>query len=84
MKIVSLKAENVKKLKVVEIKPDGSIVLVTGANGSGKSSVLDSIYWGARRHEGNPVPADPHRNASGHDQARPGRSRGDTPLFRGQ
>lgn len=44
MKIVSLTAENVKKLKAVEIKPDGSLVQITGANGSGKSSVLDAIY----------------------------------------
>ena len=44
MKIVSLTAENVKKLKAVEIKPEGSLVQITGANGSGKSSVLDAIY----------------------------------------
>ncbi len=44
MKILRLNAENVKKLKAVEIKPDGSLVQITGANGSGKSSVLDSIF----------------------------------------
>lgn len=42
-KIVSLKAENFKKLKAVEITPDGSTVVITGKNGAGKSSVLDSI-----------------------------------------
>ncbi len=45
MKIVEFTAENVKKLKVVQIKPTGDLVQVTGRNGSGKSSVLDAIYW---------------------------------------
>jgi energy-coupling factor transporter ATP-binding protein EcfA2 len=45
MKILRLTAENIKKLKAVEIVPDGSVVQITGANGSGKTSVLDSIYW---------------------------------------
>ena len=45
MKIVSFTAENVKKLKAVTITPAGSVVQITGANGSGKSSVLDSIYY---------------------------------------
>jgi len=43
MKIVRFSAENFKKLKVVEIKPDGHVVEITGPNGSGKSSVLDAI-----------------------------------------
>lgn len=45
MKILRLEAENIKKLKVVAIKPDGHVVEITGPNGSGKSSVLDSIYY---------------------------------------
>lgn len=45
MKILSLQAENVKKLRAIEIKPDGSIVTITGRNGAGKTSVLDSIWW---------------------------------------
>lgn len=43
MKILSLKAENVKRLKAVEIHPDGSLVVVGGRNAQGKSSVLDAI-----------------------------------------
>ncbi len=44
MKIVELRAENIKNLKVVEIKPDGAAVILTGKNGAGKSAVLDSIF----------------------------------------
>ncbi len=42
-RIVRLEAENVKKLRAVEIKPDGNLVVIGGKNGQGKSSVLDSI-----------------------------------------
>ena len=45
MKIVELKAENIKKLVAVEIRPDGNVVQITGRNGQGKTSVLDSIWW---------------------------------------
>jgi DNA repair exonuclease SbcCD ATPase subunit len=44
MKILRFTAENIKKLRVVEIVPDGSVVQITGPNGSGKSSVLDAIF----------------------------------------
>ena len=50
MKIVNLKAENIK-LVAVEISPTDNTVIVTGKNGAGKSSVLDAIWWGALRHE---------------------------------
>ncbi len=45
MKIVSFRAENIKRLTAVEIKPDGSLVEITGKNKQGKTSVLDSIFW---------------------------------------
>jgi DNA repair exonuclease SbcCD ATPase subunit len=45
MKILKLTAENIKRLKVVEIKPSGEIVEITGRNAQGKTSVLDSIWW---------------------------------------
>lgn len=44
MKIIGYKGENFKRLKVVEIKPDGNIVMLTGKNEAGKTSVLDSIF----------------------------------------
>ena len=45
MKIISLLAENVKKLVAVEITPTGNLVEITGKNAQGKSSILDSIWW---------------------------------------
>jgi hypothetical protein len=45
MKILSLSAANIKRISVVEIKPSGSMVEISGANGQGKTSVLDSIFW---------------------------------------
>lgn len=45
MRIVKLQAENVKKLKAVEIIPEGNVVKITGKNEQGKTTVLDSIWW---------------------------------------
>lgn len=45
MKIINLQAENIKKLVAVSITPDGNLVQITGANGNGKTSVLDAIWW---------------------------------------
>ena len=45
MKIIELTAENVKRLKVVEITPTGGLNQITGENESGKSSVLDAIWY---------------------------------------
>jgi len=43
MKILKFAAENFKKLSAVEITPDGNVVVISGKNGAGKSSVLDGI-----------------------------------------
>jgi DNA repair exonuclease SbcCD ATPase subunit len=46
MKIFKLKAENIKRIKAVEINTDGkNFIEITGKNGQGKSSVLDSIAY---------------------------------------
>jgi DNA repair ATPase RecN len=45
LRIVSLVAENVKKLVALEINPNDDIVTISGKNGAGKSSVLDCIWW---------------------------------------
>lgn len=44
MKIIKLTAENVKRLKAVEINPDGTVQVITGRNAQGKTSVLDAIW----------------------------------------
>lgn len=44
MKIIELRAENVKRLKAVDITPDGTLQVVGGRNAQGKTSVLDSIW----------------------------------------
>lgn len=57
MKIIQLQAENFKRLKAVEIAPDGNLVTIGGRNGSGKSSVLDAIYVALKgRSVGPPKP----------------------------
>jgi AAA domain len=45
VKIIELTAENVKRLKVVEITPKSGLNQITGRNGHGKTSVLDSIWY---------------------------------------
>ena len=58
MKILNLKAENVKRLSVVDITPEGDMVQITGRNGAGKTSVLDSIWWalgGTKGHQASPI-----------------------------
>jgi phage shock protein A len=44
LKILSLAAENVKRLKAVYIKPDGTLQVISGRNAQGKTSVLDAIW----------------------------------------
>ena len=45
MKILKLTAENIKRLDAVEITPEGNVIEITGKNGAGKTSLLDSIWW---------------------------------------
>jgi len=45
MKVIQLKSENIKNLKAVDITPENNTVILTGKNGAGKSSVLDSITY---------------------------------------
>lgn len=45
MKIIKLLSENIKRLRAIEIKPDGSLVIIGGKNAQGKTSVLDSIEY---------------------------------------
>lgn len=45
LKIIRLEASNIKRLKAVNIQPDGNVVVISGENDQGKSSVLDSILY---------------------------------------
>lgn len=58
MKIVNLKAENIKRLEAIDITPVDNMVEITGRNGAGKTSVLDSIWWalaGKSAHQAKPI-----------------------------
>jgi len=43
--IVGLLVENVKKIKLVKLSPDGKTILITGANQQGKTSLVDGLWW---------------------------------------
>lgn len=45
MRILSLKAENVKRLHIVEMDFDGGLKIIGGRNEQGKSSTLDALAW---------------------------------------
>lgn len=58
MHILELRAENLKRLRAVRIRPGGKVVEITGRNGQGKTSVLDAIFWalaGARAAQDKPI-----------------------------
>lgn len=59
MKIIELQAENVKRLKAVDITPDGTLQIIGGRNAQGKSAVLDSIWLalgGGKASKDTPLP----------------------------
>jgi len=64
MKIIKLTAQNIKKLRAIEITPDlkEALVKITGKNGQGKTSVLDSILWALAG--GRKIPDMPIRKGS--------------------
>lgn len=44
LKIVQLTAENVKRLRAIDITPDPTMQVIAGRNAQGKTSVLDAIW----------------------------------------
>lgn len=61
--IIELRAENFKKLVAIEIRPNGSLVTVSGMNGAGKTSTLDAIA--AALGGKDLLPAEPLRRGAG-------------------
>lgn len=60
MKIIELKSSNIKRLKAIELHIDENqnLIMITGKNGQGKSSVLDSIWYalgGKRAAQDKPI-----------------------------
>ena len=45
MIIINLEAENIKKIKAINVTPKTSTIVVGGKNGAGKSTVLDLIQY---------------------------------------
>jgi hypothetical protein len=63
VRLIGLKAENIKRLKVIDLTPNEHINRISGGNGSGKSSVLDAIQWLLTGT--STVPSQPVRKGSG-------------------
>lgn len=59
MRIIQLHSENIKRVKVVDIIPDDNVIVLSGKNSEGKTSVLDSIWFAIQYRaasKGNPSP----------------------------
>jgi recombinational DNA repair ATPase RecF len=46
MRITELRIENIMRIMAVHLKPKSPVVVITGENSQGKSSILDSILMG--------------------------------------
>lgn len=60
--ILELRVENLKRLSAVHITPDGDLVVLSGHNGAGKTSVLDAIAMALGG--GAQIPAEPIRRGA--------------------
>ncbi len=62
MRITKLVAENIKRIRAIEIEPDGNLVVVAGRNGQGKTSVLDAIWLAIQNASASKAAPDPIRH----------------------
>jgi DNA repair exonuclease SbcCD ATPase subunit len=59
MRIIQFHSENVKRVKAIDITPQDDVIILSGLNGEGKTSVLDSIWLALQYRlasKGNPDP----------------------------
>ena len=49
MKILQFQSSNFKRIKIIDITPKDNVIILSGKNGAGKSSVLDAI-WDVLEH----------------------------------
>lgn len=59
MKIISLHAENIKRIKAIDITPTDNVIVISGKNEEGKTSSIDSIWLALQYRaasKGNPNP----------------------------
>lgn len=57
MRVVGLQVENYKRIRTVDLRPDGNIITIGGKNDQGKSSVLDAMFTAIKGRSANaPVP----------------------------
>ena len=54
MKIIGIQVDNFQKIRSFWLKPEGNVIKITGANGAGKSSVLDAIMLALAGARGGP------------------------------
>jgi len=45
MKIINLKSTNIKGIKAIDITPKDDVIVLSGKNGAGKTSALDTIWY---------------------------------------
>jgi predicted ATP-binding protein involved in virulence len=62
MKIINLQANNILKLTAIDITPTDNMIMITGKNGAGKSSVLDCIVMALKG--GREIPEVPIKKAA--------------------
>lgn len=58
IRVIRLEAQNVKRIRAVDITPDGALVEIVGRNEQGKSTVLDCLWWalaGAKNIQSVPI-----------------------------
>ena len=55
LKVIGIQIENFQKIRTFLLQPEGNVIKITGANGSGKTSVLDAIWLALAGARGGPT-----------------------------